>query len=492
MIVDDARNVGDATAMAWGSRLRGVVGRLRVPDGALARRFVLVGLALALQNGMEMPHDGMRALLGDSVTSVLIFAALVLSLLALTLALRPADPPNWRWLDLRSVRVAILAATFVAVPIGLIQLSHAASTIVVRPPTYENDGTTLDHYAAMQLLSGHDPYVTTNLVRAIDDLHQDPIFTTPLHAGAFASYPWTVYPKDAALRAAFAQEPSSDPNLIQSFESHLSYPALAVLPLVPLVWAGLPSVVPFFLLCLLILGGLLVATAPPALRPWVILFLLADAPLLDATVTGDLDVLYILLLFVAWRWLRRPMVSGLALGLACAAKQLAWFFLPYYIILTWRTLGLRAALQRLALAGAVFVVTNAPFVLANPHAWLTGVLAPEVDPMFPLGSGLVRLALAGVLPLFPPIVYTVLEVLAFLGGIAWYARSGWRTLPEFAWLLAVAPLFFAWRSLATYFYFVGLPALVLLFDRVPALATATQPLVGALPAWGRAWLGEEG
>jgi hypothetical protein len=82
--------------------------------------------------------------------------------------------------------------------------------------------------------------------------------------------------------------------------------------------------------------------------------------------------------------------------------------------------------------------------------------------MFPSGSGLVHLSLAGVLPLAPEPVYTLLELLAVAGCVLWYWRNQ-RNYPESIGLvLAVLPLFFAWRSLTTYFYFVGLPAVLLL------------------------------
>jgi uncharacterized membrane protein len=196
------------------------------------------------------------------------------------------------------------------------------------------------------------------------------------------------------------------------------------------------------------------------LRLWVVLLAVADAPLLDATVGGVLDVFYILLLVAACRWWRRPLLSTLFLGLAIAAKQIAWFFLPFYALLVWRERGWREALARLGGAGVIFLVLNTPFFLNNPRAWVAGLLAPESSSMFPSGTGLIRLSLSGVLPLFPQSVYTVLELLALAVCLWWYWRYG-QGRPEIALLLAVLPLFLAWRSLTTYFYFLALPAVVL-------------------------------
>jgi hypothetical protein len=393
----------------------------------------------------------------------LIFLALGGSL-ALLLCALAKRPPDWAWLRSRWIQCAVLAVTLGAALLGLRTLGSIAVAGFLSPPSYPNDGTTLDHYAAQELLRGHNPYVTTDIVAAVGLYHQQPDRTTPLHQGAFASLPWTQYPTKAQIASVFRHEPVGQPDRVLEFESHVSYPAFAFLPLVPFVWAGLPSMVLFFAMCFIALAILLVLAGPPEARPWLALLVLADAPLLDATVAGDLDVLYVLLLFIAWRYARRPATSTMAFGLALAAKQLAWFYLPYYAIDVWREHGPRAALRRLAGAGALFAAINAPFLLNNPRAWLVGVLAPEVDPMFPLGNGLMRLSLSGWLPLMPSWVYLALEAAALVACVAWYLRYG-RAMPEAAIVLGVLPLFFAWRSLTTYFYFVALPAVALLLAR---------------------------
>jgi uncharacterized membrane protein len=339
-------------------------------------------------------------------------------------------------------------------------------------PSYPNDGTTLDHYAAQQLLEGHNPYATVDIVSAIHLYHQDPTHTTPLGEGAFANLYPGAYPTRQQINATFASEPSGHPDQVPEFESHVSYPALAFLPLVPIVWAGAPSVVPFFVLCLFALAALMTLAAPPAARLWFAVLALADAPLLDATVAGDLDVFYILLLFVAWRWWRRPLLSAVFLGLAIAAKQIAWFFLPFYVLLVAREDGWREAAKRLSIAVGIFTVPDLPFFLAGPHAYLAGILAPQVDRMFPAGTGLVALSTQGLLPLAPAPIYTALEILGYVAGIAWYWRVGRHTMPEAGFVLAVLPLFFAWRSLTTYFYFVALPSAALLLARLHAPASA--------------------
>jgi VIT1/CCC1 family predicted Fe2+/Mn2+ transporter len=85
------------------------------------------------------------------------------------------------------------------------------------------------------------------------------------------------------IRSVFAQQPVGQPEKIVEFETHVSYPALSFLPLVPFVWAGFSSVVPFYGLCLLLLIVVLVAAAPSEARPWI--------ALLATTVTFVLSVI---------------------------------------------------------------------------------------------------------------------------------------------------------------------------------------------------------
>ena len=430
---------------------------IAVPRPATAARLTLVALALVLQNLLELPRTVFSNVIGAALTGVLVVLLLAASLVLL-LAAVGKHPPNWRWPYRRGVQIAALCLTLAVVPLGVAQCVKIGVASFTAPQ-YSNDGTTLDHYAAQQLIEGHNPYAVSNIAAAVRFLHQDSAFTTPLRQGEFASRAPADYPSEAERRAVFARQ-ADHPGGPVEFESQVSYPALAFLPLVPFVWAGLPSVVLFFALCLLALAVVMIRGAPAETRLWLTLLLLADTPLLNATLVGDLDVFYILLLFIAWRWLRRPLLSTIAFGLALAAKQLAWFFAPFYLLLVWRRSGGRAALARLAGGVAVFAIINAPFIINNPAAWLRGVLAPQLDPMFPLGTGLVRLSLAGVLPLPPAGVFLALEAFAIVACLLIYWRER-RPAVGVGFVLPVLPLWFAWRSLTTYFYFVTLPALAL-------------------------------
>jgi hypothetical protein len=100
--------------------------------------------------------------------------------------------------------------------------------------------------------------------------------------------------------------------------------------------------------------------------------------------------------------------------------------------------------------------------------------------MFARGAGLVFLSTNGILALFPATTYLVLEAIVGLIvlGVAWRTR---HTSPELGAVLPMLPLFFAWRSLFSYFFLLPLFAIAAI-SRMPTgdLAADTARRSGAL------------
>lgn len=424
----------------------------------LPLRLLLIGLAIGVQGYHEIPPEWLRAIFGFSGAALLSFLMMGLSLALLCLAVRPRLPV---WLTGKLGRVLGLLALVSCLLLALVGLRQVGLLVVesFQPPVYYNDGALLDHNAAYLLLHGQNPYTNSDIVAAIRDFHQPAYFTTPLQQGALAGQ--QDYPTPEQLVALMAREPVGHPDQVLEFESHVSYPALAFLALVPLVWAGLPTVLPFYLLCLAGLAVFGLRAVRRDLRWWVALLFLADLPVLNSVLAGDLDMFFILLVFLSWLFWERWWVSAVLFGLAIATKQNAWFFLPFYLLFIAERRGFRDAVQRAVGTALVFLAINLPFILWDGGAWLAGVMAPLRDPMFPQGAGLIVLSVGKLLPFLPHTAYTALEVLGIVGALLWYWRWG-RERPEAALVLAVLPLFLAWRSLPTYFYFCALPMALLL------------------------------
>jgi hypothetical protein len=438
------------------------------PIVELQQRAVWIGLALILQALNEIDHDWYIPYLMP-FGSLIPFALILGSFFAMWMAFRPSNvqkqgnahsrpalvshPTRWQ-------RVLLILTLLLTIAGGL-QFGRTL-LMTVLPPQFSNDGTSLDTNAAMLLLQGRNPYTDSNMLDMARTFPIQPNWTTPLRQGQFANrldYPTLVEFQtvlDTDLKAGQAIE----------FESKVSYPALSFLTLVPFALFKDYNVLPFYLLSYLLLVAIAWKLARPELRNWVLLLSMANVPMWASVAGGNLDIFYTLLIVLVWLFRNSRWMSAVFLGLALASKQIAWFFIPFYIIMVWRHYGLKEMFYRLFIAGSLGLAINLPFVLWNPPAWVAGILAPVADPMFPMGVGLIGLSVTHLLPYLPTWVYTVLEGCAMLGCVVVYWRIC-RTRPEIAMLLAVLPLFFAWRSLSSYFYCVAFPLFVLMAAKIP-------------------------
>lgn len=314
---------------------------------------------------------------------------------------------------------------------------------------YHNDAIALNDCAAQLLLEGKDPYATLDIFSCYGALGIGADRTTPLRRGEFADV--AVYPTDAELDRAWALRQQSGDNV--EFVTRPSYPALSFLLLVPFVALGIDSNY-LYLGCLLAAMALIVWRASATLRPFVLTGLLGASCLAAFTVGGSADLLYALPLVAAWIW-RHRLGGGVAFGIAVAIKQIAWFIAPFYLIAVLATSGWRKAVAQAAIAAAIFAVTNLPFIAWHPGDWLAGILTPLIEPMFARGAGIVFLGTNGGLPLLWASAYFALEAIAMAVClfVAWRTR---RTSPEIGIALALIPLFFAWRSLFSYFFLIPL------------------------------------
>ena len=351
----------------------------------------------------------------------------------------------------RYVRVHRVAWLFVCV-MAIVSTAWLLTVPRVHPDEwtpYHNDAIALNECAARELLAGRNPYVSLDIFHCYRAFGIGADRTTPLQRGLFADVP--IYPDDAELDAAWALREREGGNV--EFVTDLSYPALSFVPLVPFVALGVDTNLAY-LACLLVAIGLVVWRSERGLRAFVLTGVFGAASVVAFTVGGSADLLYALPLVVAWIW-RERRLGALALGAAAATKQLAWFVAPFWLIAVVASRGWRAAARQSALAALVFGLTNLPFVVADPRAWLTGVLTPITAPMFARGAGLVFLSTDGPLPLAPATLYLALEAIAGIVclAVAWRAR---RSSPELGIVLAFVPLFFAWRSLFSYFFLLPL------------------------------------
>jgi hypothetical protein len=342
------------------------------------------------------------------------------------------------------------------------------------PSVYASDAAAFNHYDADLVLHGVNPYTAD--ARFWDALRRFPSSAaTPLQRGRYAQSRWG--PALDALRRDVRQE-LADPTLrgpeFAPASLH-SYPALAFLLYVPLVWVGLASTLPLSLAALVALLVAVGRALPPQQRLVGWALLLANPIGVVLTLRGSFEAVALLLALLAWQTLPRRALSPALLGLACAVKQVVWPLAPLYLIVSVRREGWRVAARRGAILLAAFLAPNLPFAIASPLPWARSLLLPVSLPLFPGGVGFIGLARGGVLPLWPQPVYTLLELAAFAGLAAYFAFRRPMPRPELALLLGLLPFALAWRSLVS--YFALLPVLALyaalpLLERDAALSLA--------------------
>ena len=420
-----------------------------------------------LLNGIVIEHPDRP---GAGPVVVAIGAAIVVLAIAISGSARDLTTARHAWL-LRGTWALVCVMGLVGLSwlVGM-QRQHSDDWT-----PYHNDAIALNACAARLVLQGRNPYTDLDLFSCYRSLGIGPDRTTPLRRGLFADE--VIYPSDDELDRAWDLR-SRGEGANEEFVWRPSYPALSFLPLVPFVAAGLDTNY-LYVGCLLAAMALVLLRATRGLRPFFLTGLLGSAGLAAFTAGGSSDVLYALPLAAAWLWRDRRW-APVALGLAIATKQIAWFFVPYYLIAVVASGGWRRAARDLATAAGVFAAANLPFVAWNAEAWVAGILTPLVEPMFPRGAGLVFLSTNGGLPLPPALLYAALEAAAGLVCLllAWRSR---RSSPELGAVLAVVPLFFAWRSLFSYFFLLPLFAFAAL-ARMPLgdLAGERARRLGAL------------
>ena len=190
----------------------------------------------------------------------------------------------------------------------------------------------------------------------------------------------------------------------------LGYPPLAVWLTAPAVAVlGGSLAASSIVTTLALLGGAVVlwALLPPDRRSAATMLMLGF-PFLPhyARLGYPAIIAMVLLIPVAARWLsvgasgrlRWPdVLSGVCLGAACAAQQLAWFVVPFLLVGLYAVRrGSGPGRQSAAVVGAfagvaalTWLVIDLPFVVRDAHAWAAGILLVLTQHAIPHGQGLI-------------------------------------------------------------------------------------------------------
>jgi len=422
---------------------------------------VLAGLgcmALAASSDLANTFDSPRR--GGPAIATLLSLTLALAFVCFLLATRKTLPlslaRHWRVVRLLIFPILLWSA-FTAVQTSGILARGMASALTTRHVRYGSDDLYYNHYNALLVLHGQNPYSGQRLVDEVRYFGEQAY--TPLRRGHFADprhYPSTAE-LDAVL-ATYLADPRTPPPEIDPRTTH-SYPAGAFLANVPSVWAGAPSVAVTQILLFAVLLAAIMLVAPAPWRWVVAVLLLATADGAGQVTGGDFEIWPLACVAAAWLLGERRVVSAALLGAACAIKQTAWLAVPFYLVWVWHERGAAEAGRRALVALGAFLVINLPWLVASPREWLASLFLPISLPLLPDGSGIIGPSLTGVLPLAPSTVYSLLELAALAGALIWFWRAE-SQMPFAGLVLPLVPIVFAWRSSER--YFVLLPLLAIL------------------------------
>ncbi|AKG53880.1 hypothetical protein DGWBC_1228 [Dehalogenimonas sp. WBC-2] len=330
-------------------------------------------------------------------------------------------------------------------------------------PRY-SDGAALTFQATESIINGENPYAQSNVVTAMNQFDGPFINLTPLQEGRFSEvFP---YPSQTQLADIWAEAQLNTETVPVELETRLNYPAGSFLLTAPFVLAGVDTLQVILIIFMLIAVIYALWRIPGEHK---LIFGLAVLISMELWISGfiGLDKRVLIFPFMLIGWLlipERPKIAMALLGVAAAAFQTAWFLLPFALIFAYHRWGLKKAAQGAVITIGVFLAFNLPFVFADPELWLSSVLAPMTDSLYPMGVGLAGLVESGILQIETSTLFTILEAAALAGGLLWYFLRG-RNFPETGLLLSILPLFFAWRSLSDYFFYVDLIVLASLLLR---------------------------
>jgi len=317
-----------------------------------------------------------------------------------------------------------------------------------------NDATALSHQAAQNLIDGKNPYAEANTIIAMIDYNGEIDKITPLREGRFADvFPYLTTDQLGQFWEDVRQTPEQIPVEI---ESKFNYPAGGFLLPAPFVLVGISDFRFIYIILLLPALAYVIYKVRSDLRIHLIFALVASLELWNSLAAGETGFLYFPFLLLGWILPKRNLwVSALFMAIAITIKQLAWFVLPFYLILIFRTIGLKQMAVSLSIIIGVFLAANLAFIAMDPDLWFNSVVAPVTDNMFPLGVGIISIVTGGFIDIQSPLPFAIMELAIAALAVIWYFFKCNR-YPQTGLILAVLPLFFAWRSLWGYFFYIDI------------------------------------
>jgi uncharacterized membrane protein len=383
--------------------------RVRYESFILRLSFLFVG-QFSLYEGFQDWNRGRADIHPEvAVATLLIYA---ISLFIIAVSLMP-DATVFKLKDFSLLPLVLATITSVYV---VAEIAYKGS--------YRTDVLAFSQYAAILVTKGLNPY-TQDLTPALSMFAVQPSDLTPLSTGSY----------------------------LATFQ----YPALHFLIFVPFVLMGLKDMRWVLVMFELGIIAVLYVKCPENLRPMLILPLYAGSDLMiNYTASSVTDILWVLpLVLVAFTIDKKPLLSGVLYGIACAIKQPPWLLAPFiiiYLVRTQQTRETRDKLARIAKfvgpALGLFFLVNFPFAFSDPLSWLRNIVTPITSNLVILSQGPAVLSQVGLINVGRTF-YTILAIGVLVVLVTNYYVY-FSQLRYVVWILPGIILWFSYRALTSY------------------------------------------
>ncbi|MGA2791391.1 MAG: hypothetical protein ABSF00_11580 [Candidatus Bathyarchaeia archaeon] len=383
--------------------------RVKYESFILRLSFLFVG-QFSLYEGFQDWNRGRADIHPEvAVATLLIYA---ISLFVIALSLMP-DATVFKLKDFSLLPLVLATITSVYV---VAEIAYKAS--------YRTDVLAFSQYAAILVTKGLNPY-TQDLTPALSMFAVQPSDLTPLSTGSY----------------------------LATFQ----YPSLHFLIFVPFVLMGLKDMRWVLVMFELGIIAVLYIKCPENLRPMLILPLYAGSDLMiNYTASSVTDMLWVLpLVLVAFTIDKKPALSGVLYGIACAIKQPPWLLAPFiiiYLVRTQHTRETRDKLVRIAKfvgpALGLFFLVNLPFAFSDPLGWLRNIVTPITSNLVILSQGPAVLSQVGLINVGRTF-YTLLAIGVLVVLVTNYYVY-FSQLRYVVWILPGIILWFSYRALTSY------------------------------------------
>ena len=343
------------------------------------------------------------------------------------------------------VRMRPARREVIVTALALTTFAFTGLAYIVGKP-YHSDTVAAVHRAAELFLSGQDPYATFDLPAALARFDLDPQLATHLIDGS----------------------------VVHTF----NYPAISFLVVSPFVWAGLDDIRWVYLGEVLVIAVVAIRQLRPAWRSMALATVVANEIVTRQWILAGVDPSWALFVLVAWLLRSRRWTSSILFGLALADRQPAWFVTPFFLLAIAQRAGGREALRRAAIAAAIALAIDLPFIVGAPERSIAGIVVPMFAPLVSDGVGLMRYGAAGFFPQPDRLVYTVISFAALAGLFVLLWRRP-RDVAGAPLVWPFLPLYLAWRSLQN--YFAAAPLFALIGDDELADDGASNPPLSPRP-----------